>query len=346
MPIFLSRLHYNALRYSTKWYTPLLLLLFVLITSWPMMSLVESSLAGPKDYVYWFFVTASTTGYGDLSPKLTGGRIVFLYVISGGVVAVSLLTGQLAAAMIELTRRIKKGLVKLHHLRGHITVIGWSHPLVPRLVDELTANGSREIVLYVSPDRLSEDPLPGKVKFRQGFTTDADSLQEVCAQADCVIVNEPDYATALVIVTRLRQACPGVRIIVGLADLDNASLFDRHDVTCVSGDNAHLLAGEAQCPGMSRVLTSLMSNRDEYDMHPLHVTRDLVGVMFQDLQLALMNVPGRPLAIAVIRRGEHFMNPHDFQLNEGDSVIYLSPRAVTLSEVPGLRTLGRLTSAN
>ncbi len=54
----------------------------------------EADLARPVDFAYWYLTTATTIGYGDLSPKSDGGRMIAaLFVMPG---AVALFTAALA----------------------------------------------------------------------------------------------------------------------------------------------------------------------------------------------------------------------------------------------------------
>lgn len=333
MPVFLAAMNHRLHKLNGKWYSPLVLLLFALLTSWPLMALAEPSLAARKDYYYWFVTTASTTGYGDLSPKQTGGRLVFLYVITAGIIAVTLFTARVVDVTVTASDRRRKGLLKLRHLHGHVTIIGWNS-LVPRLVAELTANDSRQIVLYESPDRLGENPLPEKIEFRQGYRKDTERLAEVCANAESIILNLNDDDASLALATLIQQICSDVRLIVGLSDFGNSRLFTQPDVTCVPGDNPHLLASEAQCRGLSKVLTALMSSEDAADMYPLFVTDQLQGTQFRALVLALLDAPGSPLPLAVIRRNDHIVKPPpNFRLQPGDVVVCLSEQPVEAAQV-------------
>ncbi len=76
----------------TGWRLPLLVAVFVFLTSWLAMALVEpadNEIADARNYWWYFIVTAATVGYGDLFPTSTAGRLVGAYVIVGGIVTLS-----------------------------------------------------------------------------------------------------------------------------------------------------------------------------------------------------------------------------------------------------------------
>ncbi len=49
------------------------------------------------DALWWSYVTATTVGYGDLSPVSTGGRIIASLLMLTGIGFLSLLTGTIAS---------------------------------------------------------------------------------------------------------------------------------------------------------------------------------------------------------------------------------------------------------
>lgn len=53
------------------------------------------------DAVWWSITTVTTVGYGDLSPVTTGGRVVAVFLMIGGISLVGLVTATLASWVIE-----------------------------------------------------------------------------------------------------------------------------------------------------------------------------------------------------------------------------------------------------
>lgn len=64
--------------------------LVALIEDWP-----------PGDGIWWGFTTATTTGYGDLSPATGGGRALAVLTMFVGIIGIGVIVGRIAATLIE-----------------------------------------------------------------------------------------------------------------------------------------------------------------------------------------------------------------------------------------------------
>ena len=141
MPFFLHRLSLFVRTRLRGWRLPLAVALFVFVTSWTAMALLESAdseIARPGTYWWYFVVTSATVGYGDVFPTSTGARVVGLYVIVGGIVTLTLLFTQLANALQSVRGKRLRGVVALE-LSDHVVLLGYWPGRTERIVAELTA---------------------------------------------------------------------------------------------------------------------------------------------------------------------------------------------------------------
>ncbi|WP_410585487.1 potassium channel family protein [Amycolatopsis sp. lyj-108] len=132
MPIILMRLLRKFVRLRTG-LPPLVVIVFVFATSWPLMLLAEPSgnpITEPENYWWWFVVTAATVGYGDFYPESSWGHVIGVYVIVGGIVTLTTVFAQLAEIIEKTKGRRMQGAVTLD-IEDHVVVLGYSPGRTP-----------------------------------------------------------------------------------------------------------------------------------------------------------------------------------------------------------------------
>lgn len=263
MPLFLPRL-IRRLAARINWFLPVALILFVFVTSWPLMALAEepgSDIAQPSNYWWWFLITATTVGYGDYFPKSTGGHLVGGYVIVGGIVTATILFTRLAASIDNARGRRMLGSVKLD-VSGQIVVLGYSPGRTERILDEVLADGEREVVLGAW-DETEKHPIADRdVDFVRGDLTDESVLRRACVErAHSLLIDARDDNEALAVLVTVHHLNPGAHIVVALRDMERASRlrYIADTVRCVQWDQPHMLAEELLDPGITGVYADLMT---------------------------------------------------------------------------------------
>ena len=82
----------------------------VTMTALVVAAVLFSNLEGRSyaDSIWWAFVTASTTGFGDIVPATQGGRIVGIFLMVIGVSCISMLTGAIAIRLMYAGDKLPK----------------------------------------------------------------------------------------------------------------------------------------------------------------------------------------------------------------------------------------------
>lgn len=109
----LSRLTVFTLRFTKKLktffktngliYVIIFAAIVILISGFGFSTLENMSF---KDSIWWSFVTATTVGYGDISPTTTGGRVIAVILMFVGIGTIGLLTGTIATYFFSVDSTI------------------------------------------------------------------------------------------------------------------------------------------------------------------------------------------------------------------------------------------------
>lgn len=322
---------------ARTWTLPVLIITLVFVTSWPLMAWAEppgNPIAEPANYWWWFMVTASTVGYGDFFPQSTGGHLVGVYVIIGGIATLTTLITNIAEQIQNAKGRRMKGMADLN-LTDHTVILGYAPGRTERIVEELTAEGNSQIALCAW-EEVETNPMPttDAVEFVRGDLTREDVLRRACVHtARSLLVDVRDDNEALAVTVAAYHVNPDVHSVVALRDMSrarNVSYVD-NDVRCVQWHSPRMLTEELQDPGISQVYANLMTHGGG-NTYSFEVTGRLGNKTVGDYQLGL----GRRFSATVLGAradGEVVVSPDwGTTLPVGSMLYYVGTRRLTEAE--------------
>lgn len=127
----------------------------------------EAKLIAADTFLYFYMTTATTIGYGDLTPGTTLGRhLVALFVMPGGVALFASVLAKTSATLLTFWKRHQMGTINYDDMQGHTVLVGWRGRESQRLVKLLLADCSTDdegIVLVA--EGLAENPMPDAIRF-------------------------------------------------------------------------------------------------------------------------------------------------------------------------------------
>ncbi len=250
-----------------KWQGIVLAILAYIVSSWWFLYLSgEEAIIGHGDFFYWLIVTASTVGYGDLSPQTSFGRYVTaLYIIPIGLGVFALTVGRIAAFMSFQWRKGVKGLKKLN-VENHILVIGWNETRTAHLIkllirEQAESQQAKKIVLVTVHDM--DNPMPEDISFIKARSfNDEDDMSRACIeQASCIIVDnisdDVSMTAALYAFSRNKNA----HLITYFKDENLGRLLKTHcpTVEYTPSVAVEMLAKAAMDPGSSMLHHQLLN---------------------------------------------------------------------------------------
>jgi|CZKW01.1.fsa_nt_gi voltage-gated potassium channel len=214
--------------------------------------------------LYWAITTATTVGYGDVTPHNPAGRVVAAAVMLTTIpllaAVFALLTGATAAAGV---RRI---LAMAHHFpAGSYRIVIGMNPTVPAILDELVAAGD-PVILVADSDPAS---VRAGVHLVRGDPTQQSVLREARLEgAQQALITGGTDGDVLVSAVLLRKQAPDLPAVALVSSASvREALHDLGIQQTISGHElvAHTLAKSLEAPHAGDMLAALV----ESDRHRL-----------------------------------------------------------------------------
>ncbi|MCU7555659.1 ion channel [Alteromonas sp. ASW11-19] len=324
---------------ESRWYTIIGATVFYAVTTWLMLFAAgETALVSQTDFIYWLAVTASTVGYGDLSPVTPAGKLVVaLYVIPLGLSIFAMVVGRVAA---WVSNQWQKGLLGMNQLdvQDHILVIGWNEHrtllLLNLLLQEREAvPGKPDIVLCVKADIMN--PMPGQVEFVrvESFNKDEDMDKACIGKASTILIDNPQDDVTMTTALYCSQRNPEAHQVAYFTDDALVPLLQQHcpKVECTPSVAVEMLAKAAFDPGSSMLHHDLLSVDEGQAQFSVEVPAGTAGFSVETLFVNLKRhhdaifigyAPGGAYKDMVV-------NP-DLQtpVNAGDKLFYIADKRI------------------
>jgi voltage-gated potassium channel len=272
------------------------------------------------DAVYYATVTASTTGYGDVTPLSDRARLVNILIVTPlRVLFLIVLVGTTLEVLTERTREHVRQNRWRSSLRDHVIVVGygtkgrsavralledgWDKAKIVAIDVEATnlANAADDDIASVSGDATRSEVLR-----RAGVDT-----------AARVIVALPRDDTAVLTTLTVRGANARAHIVAACREAENAPLLrssGADGVVVSSAAAGRLLGLSSTSPATGAVVEDLLVPGSGLDLIERAVTRDEVGTSLKDCPEQVLGV---------VRGGEvlHFYHPDADPLRADDRLV-------------------------
>lgn len=212
----------------------------------------------------------------------------------------------------------------------HIVVCGWN-TTARDLIEELKGDEfqTKVVVLHDS----ERNPAGDGVYFVRGDITSTEDLERCgIREAASAIVfpvdrtNEADMRSILAVMA-IESIAPEVRTVVEAnnpAHVDHFKRAEADEILVTSRLASRLLARSALYPGLSELVTDIVSGGEGSELYRVALPDDYVGVSIDELSAKLRG-EHRATLLAVTRDGRSMTNPPaDFRLQAGDDAVVVA----------------------
>jgi len=277
---------------------------------------------------YWAGATVLGLGEGGFVSGPVGwvvGWILGLF----GVAIVATITGALVGFVIDFLLKEGQGMGASGY-RDHIVVCGWNST-ARDLIYELQKDeyGTKVVLLHDS----ERSPADDHVYFVRGGTSNESDLKragiETATAAVVCPVDGTDQAdmSSILTVLAIESIAPQVRTVVEVNNPDHVAHFRRanvNEIMVTSKLASHLLARSAMYPGLSELVTDIVSGGEGSELYRVRLPDDYAVLTVEELGTRL-RVDHRATLLAVSRHGSTRANPAPgFRVEPGDDLVVVA----------------------
>src|SRR5690242_2091861 len=293
-----------------------------------------------NDYAESFFwALTSLMGNGD--PGFASGPIggiLYVILIATGLIMIGLVTGAIIAVIIDFLLKEGQGL-GASGFRDHIVICGWN-PTAREAVDELRSDTyRRKIVLIHDAER---NPAEKLVYYVRGDPSNGDDLARAdidVAEAALVFPNsssdEADMKSILTVMA-IETIAPDVRTVVEVNNPRHVEHFKRahaDEIVVTPRLASHLLARAALYPGLSTLITDMVSGGAGSELYRVKIPDDYHGMPIDEVSQHFRDDHHATL-LAINRLGQTYINPApDFALLSTDEALVVAEKLGSLKPV-------------
>lgn len=317
--------------YSHAWLVVLYLMLTIYLAGYALMYLSgETEIV--NNFTWWFFVTATTVGYGDYAPISSTGRFAAITIMLLGIGALTLVIAKIADLVLKIVNKRSKGLAVMK-LKGHTVIMGYRKGSTEKIVEEILSNDKNERIVLCSSEQETNPFLNTSVDYVRGELASTDVMQRCGAEhADNIIIYGSDDNQTFFTSYAFREFNQTAHLVAYLRNEDhmdkiyNLSAKSRFLNQVILPVNVYLMAQELQDPESSNVFQHLISNLNGATLFRMEVPSNVDKQwQFEDIFIGLKK--SYKATVLAIKNDEIISNPNmDEMISGGMALFYIADK--------------------
>lgn len=258
----------------------------------------ETHLTEPVTFSYYYFTTASTIGYGDLSPVTAAGQaFAFAWIFPGALSFYMVLLAKVTQSVTSAWRKRMDGHGDFSAEVGRTVIVGYMPCATQRVLRDLLAGGlSAQDVILIATRKPEFDYEEIDFVLTEDLARAEDLVRGGVGSAKNVLVMGPTDDATFTAAMAVSHVAAGAHIVAGLECETRAALLEAHSsVVPVISQPPEVVASEVLDPGIGQVLSVL--GAASTDVTAFSVTPEagpldagLVHAVFRQLGMTFLGV--------------------------------------------------------
>lgn len=225
-------------------------------------------------FIYYWVVTGSSVGYGDLSPTTELGKLfTALYVIPGALSIFAFVVGKAISTLTAMVNKLMNGLGDYSTRTGHTVVIGFIDGQTQKLLKEIGALAAKDLVLVTT-----EDPQELKSQISTVRTPSLNDRENLIragiSNASHIVILTNNDQQALMASLAVSAIPSTGHIVAYFQSQETVELVKSHcpEIEIVVSTSVETMSRALVDPGASTVLTQLSSSAVDATLHSIILT--------------------------------------------------------------------------
>jgi len=250
-------------------------IIFIIIVS-IIMPNIDNNFHNYFESLYWSIVTISTVGYGDIVPHTNPAKMLTIFLILAGTIAVSLFTAVVTSNLIKKTIFSLKEWEKMDNLQSHLIICGYK-PQLKILIDDFLKKNKRltvENIVVIHNSLTPEIEIMLKelkyVKFIEGDFSEEEILKKAKsnkASKAIIMAENNDTSDSKILATTilLKSFNHNMYIIAEIINPKFESYLEKigcDEIILSEEYNKYLISKAIIDPGISKVIGNLIMNEN------------------------------------------------------------------------------------